>query len=46
MAPAHPLMIDDGLNFRSILMGATGHKMFWLAFDCVGHHLLIEKCNG
>ena len=33
-------MIDEGLNFRRLVMKAKGHKFFWLALDAVGHHLM------
>lgn len=46
IGPAHPLTIDHHLNLRNMMLEATGHKMYWLALDSIGHHLLIEKCNG
>mmetsp|Transcript_24193 Transcript_24193/g.52168 ORF Transcript_24193/g.52168 Transcript_24193/m.52168 type:complete len:415 (-) Transcript_24193:159-1403(-) len=44
--PAHPLTIDDDLNLRQAITGAEGRKFYWLAMDAIGHHLLVEKCNG
>mmetsp|Transcript_6298 Transcript_6298/g.11083 ORF Transcript_6298/g.11083 Transcript_6298/m.11083 type:complete len:420 (-) Transcript_6298:55-1314(-) len=44
--PAHPLTIDHGVNLRQVITAAEGHKFYWLAMDAIGHHLLIEKCNG
>ena len=40
LGPAHPHMIDEGLNFRRLVMKAKGHNFFWLALDAVGHHLM------
>ena len=31
---------------RKVILEAKGRKLYWLALDAVGHHLLIEKCNG
>jgi hypothetical protein len=27
-------------------MEATGCKLYWLAMDAIGHHMIIEKCHG
>ena len=40
---ANPLVVDQ---LKPQLMAAEGHKLFWLGLDAVGHHLLLEKCNG
>ncbi|KAL7551194.1 hypothetical protein ACHAWF_014392 [Thalassiosira exigua] len=44
--PAHPLTIDHDINVRKKIISEPGHKLFWLALDAVGHHLLIEKNDG
>ena len=44
--PAHPLTIDHQLLVRKCILEARGHKLYWLALDAIGHHLLIEKCHG
>ena len=44
--PAHPLTIDHELLARKCILEARGHKLYWLALDAIGHHLLIEKCHG
>jgi len=44
--PSHPLTIDHNLNWRQEIIGAEGRKFYWIGMVAIGHHLLIEKCNG
>lgn len=46
LGPRHPLTIDYNINIRNEILQSPGHKLFWLAMDAIGHHLLIEKCNN
>lgn len=46
LGPRHPLTIDYNINIRNEILKSPGHKLFWLAMDAIGHHLLIEKCNN
>jgi hypothetical protein len=46
LPPPHPLTLDHADKYRNIMMDATGHKIFWLALDAVGHHFILEKLDG
>ena len=43
---AHVLTVDHYYLVRNCIMEATGRKLFWLAMDAIGHHMIIEKCHG